>query len=112
MSIDLEAFSYEELAALNHAIVERLKFLDSVYAFQEMTSLGMGAKVSFESKVGRQMATIVKFNTKTVGVLTESGRRWNVSPHLLSLIKEVQPNNPMININKNKNRKNRGKRKK
>ena len=110
MTIDLDALSYEELVSLNHDIVERLKFLDSVHAFQEMSSLGMGAKVSFQSKVGRQIGTIVKFNTKTVGVLTENGRRWNVSPHLLSLIKEVPSNNQVININKN--RKRRKKRKK
>ena len=110
MTMDLDEFSYEELVALNHKIVERLKFLDSIHAFQEMTSLGMGAKVSFESKVGRQIGTIVKFNTKTVGVLAENGRRWNVSPHLLSPIKEVHSNSRVININKNRRR--RKKRKK
>ena len=110
MTIDLDEFSYEELMALNHQIVERLKFLDSVHAFQEMTSLGMGAKVSFESKVGRQIATIVKFNTKTVGVLTENGRRWNVSPHLLSLVKDVPSHSRVININKNRKRRKKRKR--
>ncbi|MGB5708265.1 MAG: hypothetical protein WBM41_15705 [Arenicellales bacterium] len=110
MTIDISKYSYDELLTINQEIVERLKFLDSVHAFQEMSSLGIGAKVSFESNVGRQTGTIVKFNTKTVGVLTESGRKWNVSPHLLSLIKEVKSNSQVININHN--RKHKRKRKK
>lgn len=109
MTIELDELSYDELVALNHEIVERLKFLDSVQAFQEMASLGLGAKVSFESNRGRQVGTIVKLNTKTAGVLTEAGRKWNVSPHLLSLVKEVEPNSQVININKSSKHKNQRK---
>ena len=29
---------------------------------------------------------LVKYNKKTVSVLTDSGERWNVSPHFLSKI--------------------------
>ena len=68
-------------------------------------ALGLGAKVSFESNRGRQVGTIIKLNKKTVGVLTESGRKWNVSPHLLSRIKEAMPNTPVVNINRNRKRK-------
>ena len=105
MSIDLDTLSYEELITLNHKIVERLKYLDSVHAFEEMASLNIGAQVSFESKVGRQTGTVMKFNTKTVGILAENGRRWNVPPHLLSRVKDVNTNQHVININSNRKRK-------
>jgi len=62
--VDLDGLSYEELLALNHLIVEQLKIMDSVQAFDKMVDLGMGAKVSFETNQGRQFGTIVKFNTK------------------------------------------------
>ena len=109
-TVDLDELSYDELIALNHEIVERLKLLDSAHALKEMSSLGLGTKLSFESNNGRQIGTIVKFNTKTVGVLTQSGRKWNVSPHLLSLVKEVKTNQQVININKSRKRKNKRKR--
>ncbi len=110
MKVNLDELSYEELLALNHEVVERLKVLDSVHAFQEMISLGLGAKVNFESNRGRQVGTIIKLNKKTVGVLTESGQKWNVSPHLLSRIKEVKSNTQVVNINRNRKRKNKRKR--
>lgn len=31
--------------------------------------------------------SLVKYNKKTVTVITESGQKWNVSPHLLSKVK-------------------------
>ncbi len=109
MKINLDELSYEELVALNHKIVERLKVLDSVHAFQEMMAFDLGAKVSFESNRGRQMGTIVKLNKKTVGVLTESGQKWNVSPHLLSQVKEVKSDIQVVNINQKRKRKNKRK---
>ncbi len=103
--MNLDELSYDELLALNHEIVERLKFLDSIDAFNEMRLFELGAKVSFDSNAGKQLGTVFKHNRKTVGVLTESGRRWKVSPHLLTLVKEVKPNQHVISINKNRNKK-------
>ena len=31
---------------------------------------------------------ILKFNKKTVAVLTDDGQHWNVAPHLLSKVKK------------------------
>lgn len=42
MTIDINGFSYDELVTLNDEIVERLKFLYSSHAYQEMASLGLG----------------------------------------------------------------------
>jgi hypothetical protein len=35
---------------------------------------------------------MIKYNKKTVTVITEAGQKWNISPHLLTKIKEVKRN--------------------
>jgi hypothetical protein len=48
----------------------------------------------FESpQGGRLTGTLMKFNRKTVTVVTDNGQRWNISPHLLSSIKDVARGN-------------------
>lgn len=90
MNIDLDQFSPEQLVALNHRIVERLKFLESLKSHQDMMAFTIGQKVSFEpAGRDRQIGTLVKYNQKTVTVITEAGQKWNVSPHLLSPVKDV-----------------------
>ena len=89
MKIDLDHLTADELMALNQRIIERLKMLESVHAHKSMMQLHPGARVSFDSPQGdRVLGTIMKFNRKTVTVVTDSGQRWNVSPHLLSAIKD------------------------
>ena len=90
MKIDLESINYDELVALNHKIVERLKFLDAVNAHKEMMQFAPGDQVSFEPPGrGKQFGTLVKYNKKTVTVITENGQKWNVSPHLLRKVKRT-----------------------
>ncbi len=93
MKINLSSLTYDELLELNHKIVERLKFLDSLHTHEEMMQFSPGEKVSFESAGReRQIGTLVKFNKKTVTVITESGQKWNVSPQVLSKVKDIKPN--------------------
>jgi len=90
MSIEIDHLSADELVALNHRIVERLKMLESLQAHQSMMQFHPGARVSFESpQGGRLTGTLMKFNRKTVTVVTDNGQRWNISPHLLSPIKDT-----------------------
>ncbi len=92
MTIDIGQLSTEELVALNHRIVERLKYLESVHTHKAMMAFNLGARVSFESpRDGRELGILVKFNRKTVTVMTDGGTRWNISPHLLTLVKDVGP---------------------
>ncbi|MFA7556042.1 MAG: hypothetical protein WCY88_17495 [Spongiibacteraceae bacterium] len=92
MAIDIDELTEEELVSLNHRIVERLKFLESFHNHNEMMQFDRGEQVSFEPPGrGRQIGTLVKFNKKTVTVITESGQKWNVSPHLISKVKKVKP---------------------
>ena len=88
MKIDIDELSEKELIKLNQRIVERLKFLDSVSRHKEMMDFNIGERVSF-TPAGRekQFGVLVKYNQKTVTVVTEQGERWNVSPFLLSKIK-------------------------
>ena len=91
MDIDIDSMRYDELVALNHKIVERLKFLDSIHTHKDMMQFSPGDQVCFEPP-GRdkQFGTLVKYNKKTVTVITESGQKWNVSPHLLRKVKNVK----------------------
>jgi hypothetical protein len=58
-------------------------------AHAEMMEFNIGETVSF-SPPGRGEVTgiLVKYNKKTVTVLTEDGQKWNVSPHLLKMVKK------------------------
>ena len=92
MTTDIDTMTVEELMALNHRIVERLKFLESLQTHKDMLAFNIGARVSFESsRGGRQLGTLVKFSRKTVTVMTDNGQRWIISPHLLSPIKDANP---------------------
>ena len=105
MKIDLSSLTYDELIELNHKIVERLKFLDTMHTHEEMMQFSPGDKVSFQpSGRERQVGILVKFNKKTVTVITESGQKWNISPQILSKVKNVKPQkggkSNVIEINK------------
>ncbi|HCS28839.1 MAG TPA: hypothetical protein DIW43_15380 [Spongiibacteraceae bacterium] len=90
MNINIDHLDADELMALNQRIIERLKMLESLHAHKSMMQFHPGARVSFDSPQGeRVIATVMKFNRKTVTVVTDSGQRWNVSPHLLSAIKDA-----------------------
>lgn len=91
MSINIDHLSVDELVTLNHHIIERLKMLESLEAHKSMMQFHPGARVSFDSPNDERLSgTVMKFNRKTVTVVTDTGQRWNISPHLLSPIKNVQ----------------------
>jgi len=84
MKINIDKLTEKELIDLNHRIVERLKFLESMRAHADMMEFSVGEKVCFSPSGHVELVgTLVKYNKKTVTVLTEEGQKWNVSPHLL-----------------------------
>lgn len=83
MSIDIDHLSLDQLYELNDRVVERINHLEGEQAVRAMMAFSLGSRVSFDSQYGRQVGTVVKFNRKTVVVLTED-RKWRISPHLLS----------------------------
>ena len=99
MPVDIDKMTRDELVTLNHRIVERLKFLDSLQAHKDMMAFNIGARVSFDSGDGRLLGTLLKFNRKTVTVVTDNGQKWNISPHLLSPVKDAKPTQSFVYAN-------------
>jgi len=88
MRIDIDKLTEKKLIDLNHRIVERLKFIESMKAHADMLEFSVGEKVCFYPPGGSEVVgALVKYNKKTVTVLTEDGQKWNVSPHLLQKVK-------------------------
>jgi len=88
MKINIDTLTEKELIDLNHRIVERLKFIASMRAHAEMMEFSIGEKVCFSPPGhGDLVGILVKYNKKTVTVLTEDGQKWNVSPYLLTRTK-------------------------
>ena len=91
MPVDIDGLSLKELVQLNHRVVERIKMLRAMQAHDDMMAFNLGARVSFDSQEGRLFGTLVKYNRKTVTVLTDDGRQWRVSPSLLSAVRDIDP---------------------
>ncbi|MCH8099860.1 MAG: hypothetical protein IIB74_05425 [Proteobacteria bacterium] len=100
MSIDIDILSRKELVELNDRVIERLKYLDTVHAQQAMMTLNIGSRVSFDSpRHGRVFGTVIKFNRKTVVVLTEDRVQWRIPPDILTPIKDVTPKQRFVYAN-------------
>ncbi len=84
MPIDIDALTESELIDLNHRIVARLRFLRQLDAHATMLEFRIGERVTFHPE-GRIPVTgmIIRYNKKTVSILTDDGQRWNVAPHFL-----------------------------
>lgn len=108
--IDIDLLTIEELIALNHRVVERLKFLQKARAHVDMMAFNLGAKVSFETDDGRRFGRLTKYNQKTVTVITDEGQQWRIPPHLLSSVKDITPEKKSNN-NRKRNQRKRLKRK-
>jgi hypothetical protein len=85
VKIDIDQLTEAELIELHHRIVERLRFLEQMRAHGTMLAFSIGERVTFTPE-GRSHVTgmLVKYNKKTVTVITDDGQRWNVSPSFLS----------------------------
>ena len=84
MKIDIDKLTESELIDLNHRIVARLRFLNQMRAHAEMLEFKIGDRVTFQPPGhGRVEGMLTRYNKKTVTVITDEGRQWNVSPGLL-----------------------------
>ncbi len=84
MSIDIDKLTEAELVDLNHRIVQRLRMLAQLRAHGEMLKFSIGQRVTFEP--GNEppvTGTLTNYNKKTVTVIADDGRRWNVAPGFL-----------------------------
>jgi hypothetical protein len=82
--IPIDHLTEAELVDLNHRVVTRLKFLHEMKLHARMLDFSVGEKVSFQPDGHPVLfATIVKYNRKTVTLITEGGQQWNVAPVFL-----------------------------
>ena len=102
MTIDIDRLTEAELIDLNRRIVERLRFLQQMRAHASMLKFGIGDRVAFEADGCRTIiGTLVRYNKKTVTVITDDGHRWNVSPSFLRPAepRDITPTaHPAVNI--------------
>ena len=86
MRIDIDQLTETELVDLNHRVVARLRLLHQARAHAEMLEFKIGDRVTF-SPPGEEPISgmLTRYNKKTVTVITDTGRQWNVSPGLVSL---------------------------
>jgi len=87
MLIDIDKLTEAELIDLNHRIVGRLRFLHQMKAHAKMLEFKIGDRVTFQAEGGGVIeGMLTRYNRKTVTVITDDGRQWNVAPALLSKI--------------------------
>lgn len=91
MPIDIDRLTQEELIDLNHRVVARIRFLNELNAHRSMLEFRIGERVAFDPP-GRPPVTgvLVKYNRKSVTVLSEDGGQWNVAPTLLRKVIEAK----------------------
>lgn len=87
--ININDLTEAELIDLNHKIVERIRFLQRMRDHGAMLEFSIGERVVFDPP-GQPptVGFLVKYNKKTVTVITDDGQRWNVSP---GLIRRAEP---------------------
>lgn len=100
MSINIDRLTEAELIDLNNRIVERLRFLHQARSHKRMLDFAIGDRVTFQPEGrGIVVGMLTRYNKRTVTVITDSGERWNVAPHLLRRAVEsgtAQEGNPNI----------------
>jgi hypothetical protein len=98
MKIDIDKLSEAELIALNHRIVERLRFLNQKRAHEHMLKFKIGDRVTFQPEgLPPVVGMLTRYNKKTVTIITEDGQHWNVSPRFLRIA--VSENTDMTGTN-------------
>jgi hypothetical protein len=87
MKLDIDKLTESELVDLNHRIVARLRFLNEMRAHAEMLEFRIGDRVTFQPQgQGTVEGMLTRYNKKTVTVITDDGRQWNVSSTFLSKV--------------------------
>jgi len=99
MRIDIDRLTEAELIDLNHRIVARLRFFGQMRAHAEMLEFRIGDRVAFQPPgQGSVEGMLTRYNRKTVTVIADDGRQWNVSPAFLSKATPRGANNAESNV--------------
>lgn len=99
MKIDIDKLTEAELVDLNHRIVERLRFLNRARAHIQMLEFKIGDRVTFQPEGrGLVVGMLTRYNKRTVTIITDDGRQWNVSPSLLHKVEPSATETPRPNV--------------
>jgi hypothetical protein len=96
MTIKIDQLDEDELLALNHRIVTRLRWLQQHKTLNSMVKFAVGQRVSFDPDDRLRTGIVVKLNSKTLVVMTDEGQRWKVSPQLLREVIEDHAVDPAV----------------
>jgi hypothetical protein len=100
MNIDLSQLTESELIDLNRRIVERLRMIRQVHAHVKMMEFSIGERVWFQTDLRRVEGVLVRYNKKSVTVVTDDGQRWTVSPGFLEKAEAQGPMNRIVQMRK------------
>jgi hypothetical protein len=104
MKIDIDHLTESELIHLNEKIVQRLRMIRQMRAHVQMLDFKIGERVCFQTEreeIVRGM--LVRYNKKSVTVVTDDGHRWTVSPGFLRVdttTSRSQESAPVLDIEK------------
>jgi hypothetical protein len=91
MKIDIDQLTEAELLELNHHVVARLRLLQQARALTQMADFKIGDRVAFQPPgQATVIGMLTRYNRKTVTVVTDEGRQWNVSPSMLNRVVPLQ----------------------
>jgi hypothetical protein len=80
---NIDQLTESELIDLNRRVVERLRMIRQMHAHVRMLEFALGERVWFQSDLREIKGVLIRYNKKSVTVLTDEGERWTVSPGLL-----------------------------
>ena len=98
MHINIDNLSQDELLALNRRVIARLKLIQQHNTLNSMVKFEVGQRVSFDADGRMRTGILIKFNPKTVAVMTDDGQRWKVSPQLLRHLIENNPSGKVTTL--------------
>ena len=98
MNINIDNMSEDELLALNRRVITRLKLIQQHNTLNSMIKFEVGQRVSFDPDGRMRTGVLIKFNPKTVVVLTDDGQRWKVSPQLIRHLIENNPSGKVTTL--------------
>jgi len=84
MKIDIDHLTESELIHLNEKIIQRLRMIRQMRAHVQMLGFQIGERVCFQTDRDETVrGMVVRYNKKSVTVVTDDGHRWTVSPGFL-----------------------------
>ena len=98
ININIDHLTEDELLALNRRVISRLKLIQQHSTLNSMIKFEVGQRVSFDPDGRVRTGILIKFNPKTVVVLTDDGQRWKVAPQLIRHLIENNPSGKVTTL--------------